>query len=251
MHLYQEFTLAAAHDRQRRFRDEAQQRRLLSAFRPARGERRARGGAGTTDRRPRARGRPAIGGGDAGGRTTEDHRRATAPGNVRCRRYPCGVRTTRDGASSVMIGRQRELRRLSQLAVARRPEVAIVAGEPGIGKTRMVSELLDGLPEGTVTLVGHAEPGSLARPYEVLLDALYGRDDVDPDRLDALTDPARSAGERLQAGLRLVADVIAGAPAVIIFEDMHWIDSRARRSSNASPTYRARCCSWGRTGRMT
>ncbi|GAA1812951.1 hypothetical protein GCM10009682_37650 [Luedemannella flava] len=126
-----------------------------------------------------------------------------------------------------MIGRQRELRRLSQLAVARRPEVAIVAGEPGIGKTRMVSELLDGLPEGTVTLVGHAEPGSLARPYEVLLDALYGRDDVDPDRLDALTDPARSAGERLQAGLRLVADVIAGAPAVIIFEDMHWIDSES------------------------
>ncbi|GAA1812943.1 hypothetical protein GCM10009682_37640 [Luedemannella flava] len=51
MHLYQEFTLAAAHDRQRRFRDEAQQRRLLSAFRPARGERRARRGA---------RGRPTV-----------------------------------------------------------------------------------------------------------------------------------------------------------------------------------------------
>src|SRR4051794_25599647 len=121
-------------------------------------------------------------------------------GESRCRsrhrrRYPCGVRTTRDGASPGMIGRPRELRRLGQLALARRPEVAIVAGEPGIGKTRLVNELLDGLPPGTVTLVGHAEPGSLARPYEVLLDALYGRDDVDPERLDQLTDPARSPVE--------------------------------------------------------
>ncbi|GAA1756227.1 helix-turn-helix transcriptional regulator [Luedemannella helvata] len=126
-----------------------------------------------------------------------------------------------------MIGRQRELRRLAQLALARRPAVAIVAGEPGIGKTRLVSELLDGLPPGTVTLVGHAEPGSLSRPYEVLLDALYGRDGVDPARLEALTDPDRSPVERLQVGVDLVADVVAGESAVIVFEDIHWVDSES------------------------
>ncbi|BCJ37228.1 hypothetical protein Athai_47310 [Actinocatenispora thailandica] len=37
-----------------------------------------------------------------------------------------------------MVGRDGELRRLAQLAAAGRPEVVVVAGEPGIGKTRSV-----------------------------------------------------------------------------------------------------------------
>ena len=49
MRLYPEFTLLAAHQRQDRFVAEAQQRRLLTAARSARGERAAR---------PDPRGRP-------------------------------------------------------------------------------------------------------------------------------------------------------------------------------------------------
>ncbi|HEU5110889.1 MAG TPA: AAA family ATPase, partial [Micromonosporaceae bacterium] len=139
------------------------------------------------------------------------------------------MRTTRGGASPVMIGRDRELRRLAQLASSGRPEVAVVAGEPGIGKTRLISELLASLPTDVVTLVGHAVPGSLSRPYEVLMDALDRSLHPDGDRaaLDALADPDRSPVERLHRALETVGDLIGDRPAVVVFEDLHWVDSES------------------------
>jgi DNA-binding CsgD family transcriptional regulator len=126
-----------------------------------------------------------------------------------------------------MIGRESELRRLAQLASAREPAVALIAGEPGIGKTRLVQELLATVPAETVVLVGQAEPGSLSRPYEVLLDAIDGRPEVDEDQLAALADARRSPVERLHTGLAVVADLIGDSPAVIVFEDLHWADSES------------------------
>ena len=126
-----------------------------------------------------------------------------------------------------MIGREDELRRLAQLASAREPAVALIAGEPGIGKTRLVHELLATLPAETVVLVGQAEPGSLSRPYEVLLDAIDGRPEVDEEELAALADPRRSPVERLHTGLAILADLIGDSPAVIFFEDLHWADSES------------------------
>ena len=126
-----------------------------------------------------------------------------------------------------MIGRESELRRLAQLASACEPAVAIIAGEPGIGKTRLVHELLTTVPAETVVLVGQAEPGSLSRPYEVLLDAIDGRPEVDEEQLAALADPRRSPVERLHTGLAILADLIGDSPAVIVFEDLHWADSES------------------------
>jgi len=126
-----------------------------------------------------------------------------------------------------MIGRESELRRLARLASAREPAVAIIAGEPGIGKTRLVHELLATLPPATVVLVGQAEPGSLSRPYEVLLDAIDGRPGVDDEQLAALEDPRRSPVERLHTGLAILTDLIGDSPAVIVFEDLHWADSES------------------------
>ncbi|RSM70090.1 LuxR family transcriptional regulator [Actinoplanes sp. ATCC 53533] len=126
-----------------------------------------------------------------------------------------------------MIGRESELRRLAQLASAHAPAVALIAGEPGIGKTRLVHELLATVPAETVVLVGQAEPGSLSRPYEVLLDAIDGRPEVDEEQLAALADPRRSPVERLHTGLAILADLIGDAPAVIFFEDLHWADSES------------------------
>jgi DNA-binding NarL/FixJ family response regulator len=126
-----------------------------------------------------------------------------------------------------MIGRESELRRLARLASSGEPAVAIIAGEPGIGKTRLVHELLATVPPETVVLVGQAEPGSLSRPYEVLLDAIDGRAEVDEDQLELLADPRRSPVERLHTGLAILADLIGDAAAVIVFEDLHWADSES------------------------
>jgi DNA-binding CsgD family transcriptional regulator len=126
-----------------------------------------------------------------------------------------------------MIGREGELRRLARLASAHEPAVALIAGEPGIGKTRLVHELLATLPAETVVLVGQAEPGSLSRPYEVLLDAIDGRPEVDEEQLAALADPRRSPVERLHTGLAVLAELIGDHPAVICFEDLHWADSES------------------------
>ncbi|WP_163569490.1 ATP-binding protein [Fodinicola feengrottensis] len=168
------------------------------------------------------------------------HRRA-------CRRYAGRVRPKRN-ASPMMIGRDRELRQLTQLASSPRPEVALVAGEPGIGKTRLIQEFLAKVPAGTVALVGRAEPDSLARPYELLLDAVSLADD-DP-QLQALTDPARSPVERLHTGIDLVDRLVGDAPAVIVFDDLHWADSEsAARCSSGSRTGPARSCWLARTGR--
>ena len=102
-----------------------------------------------------------------------------------------------------------------------------MAGEPGIGKTRLVLELLDSLADDVVTLVGRAEPSSLARPYEVLLDALEPREDVDSEALAALADPARSPVERLHTALQIVTALVGDRPSVLVFDDLHWADSES------------------------
>ena len=107
-----------------------------------------------------------------------------------------------------MIGRDDELRRLVQLVAAPGTAVAMLAGEPGIGKTRLVQELLAALPPETTVLVGQAEPGSLGRPFELLLSALDGRSPsaVGPGRAACavVTDPPRTQVERLRAGLQIL-----------------------------------------------
>ena len=126
-----------------------------------------------------------------------------------------------------MIGRKEELHHLVQLASAPGTNIAVLAGEPGIGKTRLTRELLDRLPPETTVLVGQAEPGSLGRPFELLLSAVDGRAGVDPAELDILTDSSRTQVERLRIGLRILLQLTADGPAVVAFEDLHWADSES------------------------
>jgi len=125
-----------------------------------------------------------------------------------------------------MIGREDELRQMAQLVSVPGTAIAMLAGEPGIGKTRLVQELLRSLSPDTTALVGQAEPGSLGRPFELLLSALEGRDGVDPADLALLTDSSRTQVERLRTGLQILAATATG-PTVIIFEDLHWADSES------------------------
>ncbi|GII21773.1 LuxR family transcriptional regulator [Planosporangium mesophilum] len=134
-----------------------------------------------------------------------------------------------------MVGRDAELRRLVRLAAGPGSQIALVAGEAGVGKSRLVQELLDGLPADTRVLVAQADPGALGRPFGLLLDAVDGlapagsADDpapagsVDPDALRILGDPGHSIVERLRAAAGIV-QVLTAQPAVVVFEDLHWAD---------------------------
>ena len=122
----------------------------------------------------------------------------------------------RTGLSPVMVGRTSPLSRLTGLMATadREPAVALVVGEAGVGKTRLLRELVHSLPSGVTVLAGQAEPGSLGRPFELALDAL-GLDAV-PDATDRLTAVVQAYLERVGRG-----------PAVIIFEDLHWADAES------------------------
>src|SRR5205823_225324 len=86
-----------------------------------------------------------------------------------------------DGQSlpeSTLVGRQRELDRLWNLfeeSLAGRLHVALVAGEPGIGKTRLLQEVSDRAEQrGALVLRGWASAGEGMPPYLPFLEALGG-----------------------------------------------------------------------------
>ena len=136
---------------------------------------------------------------------------------------------SRTGLSPVMVGRGAELDRLaSLLATSRAPTVALVAGEAGIGKTRLVQELVDSLPKGTLVLPGQADPGTVGRPMDLFLDAVRRVEGDEQSRLhDAVADDSRSKDERVRAGVDLVRALAAGRSAVVVFEDLHWADAES------------------------
>jgi DNA-binding CsgD family transcriptional regulator len=169
------------------------------------------------------------------------------------RSYAHGVLVGRTGLSPVMVGRAAELDRLVGLVGARRaPVVALVAGEAGIGKTRLVQELVRRVPAGTLVLAGQADPGTVGRPMELFLDAIAppvaapagapgrevgggdaggrgpGGGDGGPDGLLAVVrDADRPADERVRAGVELVRRLARGRTALAVFEDLHWADSES------------------------
>ncbi|MFB9182683.1 AAA family ATPase [Dactylosporangium sucinum] len=140
------------------------------------------------------------------------------------------MRASRSGVSQVMVGRDDELRRLRRLVDASEPSVAMLGGEPGIGKSRLVQELIAGLPDTAPVLDGQADPGTLSRPFEVLLDAIDSSNRsaaLDPELLRGVTDASRSMIDRIQAGLEIVRLLTTPGPSIVVFEDLHWADSES------------------------
>ncbi len=152
----------------------------------------------------------------------------------------------RPGLSPVMVGRASELVRLRRLASrSGDPRVALLSGEAGSGKTRLVQELLGDLPDTTRAFTARAEEGAMGRPFGLLLEAVAP--DVSawngvPDGLAAWRDalgtllgpvaPGLQAEERHYASdelqrsaAELVRYLAGGSPAVVVFEDLHWGDA--------------------------
>src|SRR5687767_3204979 len=137
-----------------------------------------------------------------------------------------------------LIGRDAELAELHAAlagAAAGHGSVALVAGDAGIGKTRLLAEVVGAArAAGAVVLygrcIGLAGP---SLPYYSLLDALRSARDT-PAAVE-LADLLRRAEVAPESGpasqLRLfetvettLADLATGAVVLLVLEDLHWAD---------------------------
>jgi DNA-binding CsgD family transcriptional regulator/tetratricopeptide (TPR) repeat protein len=147
-------------------------------------------------------------------------------------------------ASPALVGRETEFDQLLE-AVTGPPAVVVVEGEAGVGKTRLVAEVLLA-PElrGRRTLIGSCQPFREPLPFGPVIEALRGAEgkrfahepgaiagalrpllpelgEQLPPALEALGDQ-RSERHRL---FRAIVEVFrALGPAICVLEDLHWSD---------------------------
>ena len=155
--------------------------------------------------------------------------------------------------SPVLVGRQAESKALStalEQVVSGKQVTVLVGGEAGVGKSRLVHELIDDArAAGTRVLVGgcvELDGGGIpfAPVVEMIrslavelpateLDAVFGAARGEIGRLvPELEDdqPAAPAGERdasrlLELMLGVIGRLAARAPLMLVFEDLQWADS--------------------------
>jgi predicted ATPase len=149
----------------------------------------------------------------------------------------------------VFVGRAGELERLGQLwkeATAGDRRVALLAGEPGIGKTRLAAQLAGAVhDEGAVVLAGQCDE-DVGVPYQPFVGALrhYVAHATEPRlgryagelprllpelamSLPGLPEPLRSDPETEQYRLfdavtAWLADVSSAEPVLLVLDDLHW-----------------------------
>jgi ATP/maltotriose-dependent transcriptional regulator MalT len=159
--------------------------------------------------------------------------------------------------SPVFVGRRDEVAALTALcdrARAGEPGFAIVAGEAGVGKTRLVNELA-GRAEGAgfTVLTGHCvELGAEGLPLAPLIDALralarttsrgelaevlgparrgLGRllPELDPGGSEEPAADGVQVSQLLELVLGLLGRLSARRPLLLVLEDLHWSDQSTR-----------------------
>ncbi|GAA3642485.1 hypothetical protein GCM10022236_51460 [Microlunatus ginsengisoli] len=157
-------------------------------------------------------------------------------------RIPSGPATA---ARWDLVGRTRERTRLTGLAddaEAGRPAYAIVVGEPGMGKSRLVEQLREeAAARGFVAVTGRCSQDDGAPPlwpWTDVLDALAGpaaqpvdlaalRAALHRDEADDYAEQAFAAAQQLALTVRRRS---ATAPVLVVFDDAQWADSATIRA---------------------
>ena len=129
-------------------------------------------------------------------------------------------------ASEVFVGRGRELGELERALAAAKAgsgTTVFVAGEAGIGKTRLASELASRARNaGFEVLLGRSiDLVGTELPYQPIAEAL--RPLGEPWRVDGQT-----PGSQLQVfeeTLALLTERAASEPVLLVLEDLHWADT--------------------------
>ncbi len=151
-----------------------------------------------------------------------------------------------------MVGRDAQLQQLGRCwheARAGRRRVAMLAGEPGIGKTRLAAEFCrGGYADGALVLLGRCYEESLA-PYQPFVEALrHYVSESSPEELRLAVGPNRATlarllpdlgngqressaefGEREQfllfdAVAAMLQAVTAEHDLILVLDDLHWAD---------------------------
>jgi DNA-binding CsgD family transcriptional regulator len=156
--------------------------------------------------------------------------------------------------SARFVGRTTELEELRGVldeAVAGRPSMAFVAGESGVGKTRLLSELERGARADGVRVIGGecVELGEGELPYAPIVGALRPLARAGDSAFSALSGAARAALAQILPGLgrgeaaddeataqaRLfdalleLLELLAGDDGLLLtIEDLHWADRSTR-----------------------
>jgi class 3 adenylate cyclase len=158
-----------------------------------------------------------------------------------------------------LVGREGELAyvkaMLDKSISSGTPQAALIVGEPGIGKSRLVLELfdyIDGRPELITWRQGHCPSYGEGVTYWALSEivkaqaGIFETDGVAAvqEKLDAvlpvgedrawfrqrlrallgLEAPTADREENFTAWLRFLEELAAARPTVLVFEDLHWAD---------------------------
>ncbi len=140
-----------------------------------------------------------------------------------------------------IVGRETSLSELAELveeAVSGRGSLVLLAGEAGVGKTRLALHALD--DPRALLLRGAAEDGPTA-PYGPIVEVLRGAFRSRPQAIDRLgrlmphlavllpeLGPAPPDGDRatLVEAIRSAFDAVAaGSPVFVLLDDLHWADA--------------------------
>jgi DNA-binding SARP family transcriptional activator len=150
--------------------------------------------------------------------------------------------TSRENADP-FVGREAECEKvlgtLTRAAERGKVSVLLISGEPGVGKTRLLGQLLSRAREhGSQVFHGSAFEAEMGRPYGPWIDALRAlppgvvTSDIRPGltpllpELESESDEEEASRDRLFGA---VADLVAAraradAPALLVLDDVHWSD---------------------------